>query len=168
MICQFIFCFFRNYVNFIRLPVSSDAPDAAIIHIADLNTTAGRTCMYDLSVANINTDMSVIADHIAREHLGFADGPSASCQRVGITRCGNTTCLMNQMYKSGTVGSIGQAVSSIYIRIAHIAKSCGCNGRTTASSGYGCRTAGTLGRIGRCTSGGSGICTAIRGSTALG
>ena len=74
--------------------------------------------MYNLSVTDINTHMTVIADHIPREHLRLADCTSASCQRVGITGCGNTTCRMDQMNKTGTVRSVGQAVSSIYIRIA--------------------------------------------------
>ena len=127
MICQFIFSIFL-------LPVSSDRPDTAVIHIADFITTARCACMYNLSVTDINTHMTVIADHIPREHLRLADCTSASCQRVGITGCGNTTCRMDQMNKTGTVRSVGQAVSSIYIRIADITESCGCDGRTTASS----------------------------------
>ena len=134
MICQFIFCFFLNSIIFIHLPVSSDTTYTTVIHIAYFDTTTRCTCMHNLSVTNINTYMTVIADHITREHLRLADCTSASCQGVGITGCGNTTRRMDQMNKTGTVRSVGQAVSSIYIRIADITESCGCDGRTTASS----------------------------------
>ena len=127
MICQFIFSIFS-------LPVSSDTAYTTVIHIAYFNTTARCACMHNLSVTDINTHMTVIADHIPREHLRLADCTSASCQGVGITGCGNTTCRIDQMDKTGTVRSVGQAVSSIYIRIADITESCGCDGRTTASS----------------------------------
>ena len=50
MICQFIFSIFL-------LPVSSDTPDTAVIHIADFNTTARCACMYNLSVTDIHCSM---------------------------------------------------------------------------------------------------------------
>ena len=40
---------------------------------------------------------------------------------------------MDQVNKSGTVRSIGQAVSSIYIRIADITEPCGCDGGSGGS-----------------------------------
>ena len=78
MICQFIFSIFS-------LPVSSDTAYTTVIHIAYFNTTARCACMHNLSVTDINTHMTVITDHIPREHLRLADCTSASCQGVGIT-----------------------------------------------------------------------------------
>ena len=134
MICQFIFCFFLNSIIFIHLPVSSDTTYTAVIHIAHFNTTTWCTCMHNLSVTNINTYMTIITNHITRQHLRLTHCAPASCKGVGITGCGNTTCRMDQVNKSGTVRSIGQAVSSIYIRVTDITESCRCDGGTTAPS----------------------------------
>lgn len=68
------------FVNIFRgislhLPVSADAPDAAVIHIAHLDAAGRRAGVHDLVIAYVDAHMPVVADHVSRHLLGVADRP---------------------------------------------------------------------------------------------
>ena len=50
--------------NLVHLPITSDASHASVIHIAHFNTTAGCTCMDDLIITYVDTNMAIVAYHI--------------------------------------------------------------------------------------------------------
>ena len=81
--------------------------------------------MHDLIIPYVNAHMALIADHISGLLVRIADCSAAACQRTGLPGRGDTEMCMHQIDKSGTVRSIGQAVSPQYIRASHKLKSIG-------------------------------------------
>ena len=82
------------------LPVSADTTDTSVIHIADFNTSSLSTSMYDLIITNIDTYMTIIADHITRQLVRIADGSSCSRQCTGLSRSRDAKMCMNQIHKT--------------------------------------------------------------------
>ena len=103
----------------LHLPVSADAPDAAVIHIAHLDAAGRRAGVHDLVIAYVDAHMPVVADHVSRHLLGVADRPSASRLGAGSTGQGNPEMGMHRHGKPGAVRAVGQAGALIYVRVAH-------------------------------------------------
>ena len=117
----------------LHLPVSADAPDTAVIHIAYLNTAGRRAGMHNLVISYVNTHMSVIADHISRHLFRIADCSAAPSLCAGSTGKGDSEMGMHRHGKTRTVCPIGQARSAIYIGISHKLQSIGCDGRSASA-----------------------------------
>ena len=90
--------------------------------------------MYYGVVATVNSYVTAVADDVARLCLREADAVSDASHGAGGMGQAHTKVGIYAHDESGTVRSVGQAVSSRYIRIADITESCGCDGRTTAPS----------------------------------
>ncbi len=121
---SFVNSFFQNsglfHIFLTILPISSDTPDTAIVHITHLNTAGRRTGMHDLIISYVNAHMPVIADHISREFFPVTDRLTGASYAAGLSGCRDTEIFMHQMYKSGAVRAVCQAVSAQNIGISHI------------------------------------------------
>ena len=82
------------------LPVSADTTDTSVIHVADFNTSFGSTSMYDLIITNVDSYMTIIADHITRQLVCIADGSSCSRQCTGLSRGRDAKMCMDQIHKT--------------------------------------------------------------------
>ena len=75
--------------------------------------------MYNRIAAYIDCNVSVIADNIARLHLGGANLIANTSHSTGGMGQANTECRIYRHNKAGTVRAVGQAGAAVYVRIAH-------------------------------------------------
>ena len=75
--------------------------------------------MYNGIAAYINSNMSVIANDIARLHLGLAYFVAYASHSAGGMRKANTKRCIYGHYKSRAVRTVGQAGAAVYIWISN-------------------------------------------------
>ena len=56
--------------------------------------------MYDLIITNVDSYMTIIADHITRQLVCIADGSSCSRQCTGLSRGRDAKMCMDQIHKA--------------------------------------------------------------------
>lgn len=86
--------------------------------------------MYDGIVAHIDPHMAAVTDDIAGLCIGKADPVSAASQSRGAVGETHAEIRIYAHDETGTVCTVGQAGTAVYIRIAHklACKACHCIG----------------------------------------
>ena len=75
--------------------------------------------MYDGVISAVDSHMSTVADNVARLCLGKAYRISYASHGAGGMGQAHTEVCVYSHNKAGAIGSVGQACTAVYIRIAH-------------------------------------------------
>ena len=92
-----------------------------------LDTWFRCTCMYDGIVSNINCNVSTVTYDVTRLHVCLAYFISYTSHCTGGMRKWYTKCCIYAHYESGTVCSVCQAGSTIYIWVSNKLTCIACN-----------------------------------------
>ena len=99
---------------------SSNCQYLLIVSVRYDDTGLGGRCVNDLSVTDIQCYMTGVADQVT----GLCIGKSVYCSTLAAV-CGRgmrqayAEVRIYTHYKSGTVGTVGQTGSAVYIRVTH-------------------------------------------------
>ena len=89
--------------------------------------------MYDRVVSNIDSHMTTVAYAITRLDVIKTHAVSYTALCAGRMRQRYTECCIYRHYKSGTIRTICQAASTVYIRISNKLTCIICNGLSIGS-----------------------------------
>ena len=83
------------------------------------NTGSCRLRLHDTTIADIDCNMPRVYHNVTSLHILICNRLSYVLKILGIARCLDSKMLIDQMYETGTIASIGEAVSAPHIRIPH-------------------------------------------------
>ena len=121
---------------------SSNRKNCSVIcRRSKFNSVSCIACMYNCVIAHINSNMSTVTYDISRLHLGNAHFTSSAslCGRT-VWQSYTKMCIYGHN-KTGTIGSVCQARTTVYIRISNKLTCVTCNCRSCRGSACAAGTA---------------------------